>query len=86
MDGVGRELPHLQALHGELGHQLDRLRVVVHHHELAQLVVGLKPGQEADEDTGEIREMNGLFELAGDSINSIVNKVKREIGTIQQLM
>ena len=48
MDGVGRELPHLQALHGELGHQLDRLRVVVDHHELAQLVVGLKPGQKAE--------------------------------------
>ena len=47
MDGVGGELPHLEALHSELGHQLDRLGVVVHHHQLAQLVVGLQTGQEA---------------------------------------
>ena len=46
MDRVGRELPHLQALHRELGHQLDGLGVVVHHDELTQLVVGLQPGQE----------------------------------------
>ena len=46
VDRVGRELPHLEALRGELGHELDGLGVVVYHDELAQLVVGLQPGQE----------------------------------------
>ena len=49
MDGVGRELPHPEALDGELGHEPNRLRVVVHHDELAELVVGLKSRQEPRE-------------------------------------
>ena len=46
MDGVGCELPHPEALDGELGHEADRLGVVVHHDELAELVVGLESRQE----------------------------------------
>ena len=42
VDGVGRELPHVQRLDGELGDQLDRLWVVVDGDELAKLVVGLQ--------------------------------------------
>ena len=42
VDGVGRELPHVQRFDGELGDQLDRLWVVVDGDELAKLVVGLQ--------------------------------------------
>ncbi len=44
VDRVWRELPHVEGLDGELGNQLDRLRVVVHHHELPQLVVRFQSG------------------------------------------
>jgi len=37
VDGVGRELPHVEGLDRELGNQLDRIGVVVHHDKLAQL-------------------------------------------------
>ena len=46
VDGVGRELPHVQRLDGELGDQLNGLGVVVHHDELTQLVVGLQAREE----------------------------------------
>ena len=38
---IWRKLPHVEGLDRELGYQLDRLRVVVHHHKLAQLIIRL---------------------------------------------
>jgi hypothetical protein len=40
---------YLQTLHSELGNQLDSLRIVLHHDELPQLVVGLEPSQQTAE-------------------------------------